>query len=375
MKAWAVIGANYGDEGKGKMVDYLCSRHTVDLVVRFNGGAQAGHTVVTPDGRRHVFHHFGSGTFLNVPTYLSRFFVVNPILFNQESVELEGHGKGCFTNNWPRVFVDGECMVTTPWDMMVNQLQENHRGEARHGSCGVGFNQTIERHRKIPLTVRDLYRSTTGVRHLIAAIQAHSSFELGIAGIEPDVFNQYSKQWNSKDAIDGFLYDVMMFTQRVLLVPPPNEHNRPQRIVFEGAQGLLLDQNNTADFPHLTRSNTGSKNVATLANEWGIDELEAIYCTRTYLTRHGAGPLPGEEPEMKFADDTNAPHEFQGTLRFGYLDVKQMIINTANDAIGNRVLCRLAVSHIDQLPMPDALQPYASYTSDGQTRDSVADLR
>ena len=88
MQGSVVIGANYGDEGKGLMTDFLCRQHSADLVVRFNGGAQAGHTVVTPEGERHVFHHIGSGYFAGVPTYLSKFFVSNPVLFKQEYQEL-----------------------------------------------------------------------------------------------------------------------------------------------------------------------------------------------------------------------------------------------------------------------------------------------
>ena len=87
MIARIVIGANFGDEGKGLVTDYLCSQGA-GVVVRFNGGAQAGHTVVTPEGERHVFRHFGSGTFLGVPTFLSQFFVCNPILFFEERKQL-----------------------------------------------------------------------------------------------------------------------------------------------------------------------------------------------------------------------------------------------------------------------------------------------
>ena len=90
MKISVVIGANYGDEGKGLATDYLASQGTKSLVVRFNGGAQAGHTVVTPDGCRHVFHHFGSGVFAEADTFLSKFFIVNPILFRTEFEETLG---------------------------------------------------------------------------------------------------------------------------------------------------------------------------------------------------------------------------------------------------------------------------------------------
>ena len=73
-----VIGANFGDEGKGLMTDYF-SQKPNSIVVCSNGGAQRGHTVTTSDGIRHVFHHFGSGTFNHASTYLSEDFIVNPI--------------------------------------------------------------------------------------------------------------------------------------------------------------------------------------------------------------------------------------------------------------------------------------------------------
>lgn len=72
MRARAVIDSNFGDSGKGLMVDYLCQTGG-EVVVRFNGGANAGHTVVTPEGLRHVFRHFGAGSFYGVPTFLSSF--------------------------------------------------------------------------------------------------------------------------------------------------------------------------------------------------------------------------------------------------------------------------------------------------------------
>lgn len=93
-KIKVVIGSGFGDEGKGLMTDYFCSSFPRDesvLNVRFNGGAQAGHTVVTPYGLRHVFGHFGAGSFLpNVVTYLSSEFLVNPILFRKEYGKLLG---------------------------------------------------------------------------------------------------------------------------------------------------------------------------------------------------------------------------------------------------------------------------------------------
>ena len=113
-KGYAVIGANAGTKVKA-ISDYLCLQVENPLVISFNGGGQAGHTVSSPEGIRHVFSHFGSGTLAGAPTYLSKYFIVNPILFNREyDVLVE---KGIV----PRVYVSPECIVTTPFDMMINQ--------------------------------------------------------------------------------------------------------------------------------------------------------------------------------------------------------------------------------------------------------------
>ena len=88
-----IIGANYGDEGKGLMTDYFAAeakrKEEFCLVVMGNGGAQRGHTVSTPEGIRHVFHHFGSGTFSGVRTYFPEYFIVNPMVFKKEFTELK----------------------------------------------------------------------------------------------------------------------------------------------------------------------------------------------------------------------------------------------------------------------------------------------
>ena len=83
-----VIGRLWGDEGKGHMTDILCNSPK-SLNVRFNGGAQASHTVVTPDNKRHAFRHFGAGTFAGAKTYLSEYFIVNTGAFSKELRELK----------------------------------------------------------------------------------------------------------------------------------------------------------------------------------------------------------------------------------------------------------------------------------------------
>src|SRR2546425_1241702 len=166
MIARVVIGANFGDESKGKIVDYLCATQGAGIVVRFNGGAQAGHTVVTPDNERHVFRHFGSGSLCEVPTFLSQFFVCNPILFFKEReqlIELGFH---------PVIYAHPECLVTTFVDMLINQAKESARGIKRHGSCGIGFHETLQRSKvsELKITMSDLWNGGKRLESQLAEI-------------------------------------------------------------------------------------------------------------------------------------------------------------------------------------------------------------
>ena len=137
--------------------------------------------------------------------------------------------------------------------------------------------------------------------------------------------------------------------------------------VFEGAQGLLLDQNNKEFFPHVTHSNTGMTNVDELCAQAGITEKEIYYVSRTYLTRHGAGPLPGEDSTLSYEDKTNHETTFQGKLRFAPLGTHSIYTRIKQDAGSNPF--KLVLTHCDQL-MPKCK---ADLYSMGPKRTDVTD--
>jgi adenylosuccinate synthase len=345
MIARVVIGANFGDEGKGLVTDYLCS-HGAGIVVRFNGGAQSGHTVVTPDGERHVFHHIGSGAFLGVPTFLSQFFVCNPILFFKEREKLIALGFH------PEVYAHPDCLVTTFMDMLINQTKENRRAGKRHGSCGIGFHETITRSgvSELKITMGDLWN---GGRRLEAQLT--------------EICGKYAKYrcgepfQNPERAIKEFIDCCHHFAQCV----NPLGMAQCKDPVFEGGQGLLLDQNNKEFFPHVTHSNTGMKNVEVLCAQASIAAKEIYYVSRTYLTRHGAGPLPREDGSLSYNDDTNGPNQFQGTMRFAPLD-DGLMSRIRIDAGSNEF--NLVLTHCDQSTPSQNADLYC----DGKTRNSVS---
>lgn len=353
-RAQVVIGANYGDEGKGLMVDFYAAPAGKEaIVVRFNGGAQAGHTVQTPSGQRHVFSHFGAGTLAGAATFLSRHFVCSPALFAKEALALHRAGIAA-----PTVLADDRAPVTTPYDILLNQIVERFRSGARHGSCGMGFGETIERNLRpeYALTAGDLRKGDGFLLHRLDRIRREYMLPrlhaLGVTALD----DTYRALIASDAVMEDYVVACASFLSGIHL-SRPEILGHYTRVVMEGAQGLLLDQTRGA-FPYVTRSNTGVRNALDVAREAQLVALDITYATRAYLTRHGAGPLPHELPHQPYAgivDRTNVPNEFQGALRFAHLDLdllRTTVLTDYRDALradGIRTTLGVAVSCLDQV--------------------------
>lgn len=352
MSIISIIGAGYGDEGKGLAVDKMSSRLRATsevTVVRVNGGAQAGHTVQTPQGARHVFHQFGAGSLSGARTHLSRDFVISPMFWWGEREALRG------LDARVEVTIDPRTRVSTPWDVIINQAIEEARGTQRHGSCGMGFGESVERaERGFSVTMRDVLSGDLMDRFDVIRKDWFPR-RMAEHGLDPD---RYARIALHDGVMDRFLEDCRSVKDNVELVPD-EELNDPRfgQIITEGAQGLGLDMD-VGDFPHVTRSNTGLRNVVALANRMDTKDLDIIYMTRAYATRHGAGPFPGESDITGWAevnDPTNIPNGWQGTLRFGALDLALMKSRIERDAElavisdAMRVRRSVGVSCVDQV--------------------------
>ena len=347
-KAYAVIGANFGDEGKGLMTDLFCRTNGNVINIRSNGGAQAGHTVCTNDGKRHIFSHIGSGCFAGADTYLSEYFILNPMLFSKEVNALG--------NNIGNIFIDRHCMVTLPCDMLLNQFAETIRGNARHGSCGVGIFETVVRSRNRKYSFDYGYALKEGrnaVRNMINRINAEycpkRAEELGITG------------YATKELMDILENDILtenylddLYTMAAICRDADEQIiEEYDTAVFEGAQGLMLDQNRKDYFPNLTPSNTGMKNIRAILDRLEKRDTEICYVTRSFFTRHGAGRFDTESnsfaDEYDLYDKTNAPNKYQGVFRYGRFDLPEFMASLAFDrkfiAEGERTA--IAVTHLD----------------------------
>ncbi|MBR4413546.1 MAG: adenylosuccinate synthetase, partial [Lachnospiraceae bacterium] len=319
MKAHIVIGKNFGDEGKGLATDCFArlakENNQSALAVRFNGGAQAGHTVDTVSGR-FVFHELSSASFRKVDTYWAKDFL--PDLYKLEE-ELESFKE--LTGFAPKIFAHPFCRIVTIDDVLVNMAAETERGKDRHGSCGMGIYEAVVRSEKYPLYLKDVKGKSSEELFLFFKKLRNEYYpdrikELGISDTKE---NEYLELLNNDNVLRNAAEGICHGPELIEI----KEHSflsEFDEIVFEGAQGLLLDTDNEEFAPHITASHTGAKAAVDICMEAGIKDIEVSYITRTYVTRHGAGTLPKEEewPEynLKISDATNVENPWQGIIRY-----------------------------------------------------------
>lgn len=321
--AYITIGSMFGDEGKGNVTDVLCAENPSTINVRFNGGAQASHTVMTPEGKRNAFRHFGSGTFTGAPTYLSEDFIVNIYAFDQERRKLNEQFE-----IQPNIYVNPKCVVTTLWDMYINQAIETLRGEDRHGSCGMGINETVHRSKydEYKITVMDLVspeklrKKLEKIRDEYVPMRLKNKYHISVEELP----NQYRELLENKENINMTIFYAQEFLENIQIMGD-FILRKFDNVVFEGAQGLMLDQGQKRFWPNVTTSNTGIKNVMKILENLKFKgNLKIYYISRCYATRHGRGEFPTavkNKPYKHIVDLTNIPNEFQESLRFGILDV------------------------------------------------------
>lgn len=326
-----VIGLGYGDEGKGSVTHHLATDDS--LVVRFNGGHQAGHTVAYKRSR-HVFSNFTSGTVKKAIGYWSRFCTVHPVGLMNEYRILQ---KKKITP-WLH-YIDPLCPVTTPWDIERNQ--DNTRKFGFPNSVGVGFGTTIQRQEDhYMLHARDLLFPQI-LEYKLSNILSYYRAPYDLQYYE---FLKAVKQMQEVDCI---------------LIKRP-EVPKNMHVVFEGAQGIMLDQDH-GFFPFVTRSYTTCRNALEVMVDLDIADVpyETYYVTRPYQTRHGVGPMVGKLLKTNAIDDpleTNVTNKWQGDFFKAPLDLETMKYAVQTDALYNKSKYRiLAITCRDQVKQIELL--------------------
>ena len=325
------------------------------LNILFNGGPQRGHTVENKDNFRHVCHAFGAGYSEGADTYYNKHFMVNPFIFLAEEKELDLK---------VRVWVNLNCEITTPFDVLMNQALEKSRGSNRHGSCGCGIFETFHRvNEGFSFKCKDLMLSRGELIAKIKFIRDKYFAEKRMKELDITFPIEWRKDFFGNDILFNFINDLMEFKQKVYFIESLSSIADYYDVaIFEGGQGLALDMNNHDEWPHLTPSHTGS--------DWVIEELkelnkhfseyidvEVCYVSRTYFTRHGAGKLKGEaDPQLDLGimalDNTNIANDWQGSIRYAPFDAISYIDRVFNDKkkwSGHYVDFSQAFTHLNEL--------------------------
>lgn len=377
-KIKVVIGSNLGDEGKGLVTDYFATQSLLSnrscLDVLSNGGSQRGHTVNLVGGFSHVFHHFGSGTFAGARTYLPDYYIVNPMNFAKEYNELIGMGIPVSP-----LLVNENCPLTTPFDMIANMMIEELRNDSRHGSCGCGIWETILRY---GVTVGEFATKSEEDKRRYLEFVRDDYFRRRISSKGIKDYGSWDKIIFSPNLITNYIYDFELLINNSIFTDDWIISVYDD-IIFENGQGLLLDQN-TGDIRHTTPSNTGLQNPSNIIkNNLPPDvDVEVVYVTRTYLTRHGVGFLDSECEPKKISDliapdKTNVWNEWQGSLRYGYLDwpdLERRILadfNAYGDDDWKLSLFFTHCNEFNELPWDYITSNYSTYRSFGKTRYDV----
>lgn len=377
----AVIGKNFGDEGKGLAVDYLADVPGKVLVIRHNGGAQSGHTVDRSD-KRFIFHELSTGSFRHADTFWADTYFPDLYKLGEELdafYELEGFR--------PAIYADMNAKITIIDDVLLNMAAESVRGSHRHGSCGMGIyeaqcrsdggfaitikelldrteEECLETLREIrtvylPRRIKELQeelwelRKATGLQDNMQ--QRSETAEL--LSIFPE---EYAELLQSDAVLENAVREIYHNLQYVKPVKDVASFLQGyDRIIFENGQGLLLDSENAEFSPHVTASRTGLTNPCIFLARWKFTLDEVVYVTRSYVTRHGAGPLPGEcsKEELGIVEEdvTNSDNPWQGSLRYARHESAECFVASVQEDLKNIMEhnlpapdCSLMMTHLNE---------------------------
>jgi len=300
IKAKVVVGLGYGDEGKGLTVNELCKTSDDPVIVRFNGGQQAGHTV-HHEGMKHICTNFGAGVLQNIPVYFSEHTTFYPVSIQHEINTLSKLG---ITD--PILVLHPLARITTPWDVYENKQCEDN---INHGTCGLGVGKTMKRNEgTFKLYAVDLLHEETLMEKI-------TMIEKEIRPLGKTMVSAFDKEW------DEFIAALVNISWKIADYSYLKSFDT---IIFEGAQGIMLDMDHGV-FPHVTYSNTTSKNAMEICDKLGLEDREIYGITRAYSTRHGNGVYSGDPIELTETEhETNESNYFQGVFKTAKMNYERL---------------------------------------------------
>ena len=346
-----VVGSQWGDEGKGKITDYFATR--ADMVVRYQGGNNAGHTVVF-DGNKYSLQSIPSGIF-NPKTVniMGNGMVVNPVSVVAELEKLHERGITDY-----QLYISTRAAMVMPWHPMLDGAYESQKGDALIGTTKKGIGPAYsDKYSRTGMRMGDLLEPEYFRERLEAALEV-KNMELKMLGLEPlEVESVYNEYMALAEKLGPMITDTSRMVNDAL-------RTADKRILFEGAQGMMLCIDH-GTYPFVTSSSPSAASVpvgAGISPKW-INEVVGV--AKAYCTRVGSGPFPTELFDEIGDGIRERGHEY-GTVtgrprRIGWFD-----------AVVGRYTAELAgISHwavmlLDVLSGLDTIKICVAYELDGK---------
>jgi len=355
-KITVIVGAQWGDEGKGKITDYFAGES--DYVVRYHGGNNAGHTVIV-NGSTYKLHLIPSGVLYDHPvSVIGNGVVVDPDALLNELQYLNKKGIQ------PRLNISDRAHVIMPYHKQMDAALTNHQGTLAAGSTMRGiapvYADKMFRHgiRMIDLTEPDILKEKLHKAYKFNHKLIRAISDQVIQSDEKSIYKEYCRYGKK---LAPYIKDVSL----ELYCAQQNG----KAILFEGAQGISLDIDHGI-YPYTTSSNSIAGNIATGTGVSFRDIDRIIGVTKAYISRVGIGPLPTELPLEK-GDDLREKGKEYGTTtgrprRVGWLDLVQV-----RQAVRVNGLTEIALTKLDVLSNNGDLSVCTAYNIDGQLEQEM----
>lgn len=351
-----VVGCQWGDEGKGKIVDLLAS--DADIIARFQGGANAGHTLVV-DGKKYVLHLIPSGIVQPGKTcVIGNGVVLDPFGFKEELEFLAKHG----ISHKGRLFVSPAANLVLPYHKLIDAVEEDSRGTSSIGTTmrGIGpaYVDKVARH---GIRVIDLFNPDRLKHRLEFQKVIKAKYLDGSADVRADLEQTYHDLLGLVELFRPMVLDISLMLNQA--------HKNGKSILYEGAQGSMLDVD-LGTYPFATSSNTtvGGALTGLGIGPKMIDEVVGV--VKAYSTRVGAGPFPTELIDATGEQIRAQGDEYGATTgrprRTGWLDLVAL-----RHAIRINGVDSIAITKLDVLDNLPEIKVCTHYELNGEKRSEV----
>jgi len=355
MPVIAIVGGQWGDEGKGKIIDFLAEKAKV--VIRFSGGDNAGHTVINPYGEFRM-HLVPSGIFYpHVTCIIGNGVVINPAVLLTELDELQSHGV-----DTSHLIISDRAHLIMPYHTLLDGLEEERRGKGALGTTRRGIGPAFaDKVARLGIRAGNLLNKNIFLKQLSSTLEFKNAILTKVYQHPPllleEIFNQYC---HYGEQLAPFIKETSSIIGQAMA--------RGEPILLEGAQGALLDPD-FGTYPYVTSSSplAGGASIGTGIGPMAFDGVTGVF--KAYITRVGSGPMPTELKDEVGELIREKAHEYGATTgrprRCGWFDAVAGRFSVQINGFSD-----IALTHLDIYDDFPSIKICTAYKFDSKTLDS-----